>query len=134
LQMTAAKRQCFAAGYANEGEAMAREFIYFMTFDRNWRDMGLTDDDLAKLENAIMENPSIGKIIQGTGGVRKMRFALPNSRGKSAGARVLYVDYIAFEKTVLLNVYPKSVKDNITDAEKTQLKKIVEGISRELMK
>ena len=110
---------------------MKREFIYFKIFDKNWREMGLTDDDLIELENIIMENPTSGKIIQGTGGVRKLRFILPNDKGKSSGARILYVDYFSYEKTVLLNAYSKGEKDSITDSEKNQLKKIVEGISRE---
>ena len=113
---------------------MKREFIYFKIFDKSWREMGLTDDDLIELENMIMENPTIGKIIQGTGGVRKLRFVLSNNKGKSGGARILYVDYVSYDKTVLLNAYPKGGKDNITDSEKNQLKKIVEGISKEWKK
>ena len=96
--------------------------------------MSLTDDDLTELELAIMRNPAIGKVIQGTGGVRKMRFVLQNNKGKSGGARVLYVDYISYEKTVLLNIYSKGEKDSITDSEKKQLKQIVEKISKELRK
>ena len=111
---------------------MKREFIYFKTFDKNWNNMGLTDDDLAALENILMENPTAGKVIQGTGGIRKMRFALPNNKGKSGGARVLFIDYISMETTVMLNAYSKSERDNITDNEKIQLKKIADGISREL--
>jgi len=113
---------------------MKREFIYFKTFDRSWNEMGLTDTELAELEKTIMENPYIGAVIQGTGGVRKMRFALPDNKGKSGGVRVLYVDYLSYEKTILLNAYAKGVKDNITDSEKNQLKKIVDEISKELRK
>ena len=113
---------------------MTREFIYFKIFDKSWNDIGLTDNDLTELELAIMENPAIGKVIKGTGGVRKMRFVLPNNKGKSGGARVLYIDYISHEKTILLNVYSKGEKDSITDSEKKQLKQIVEGISKELKK
>jgi len=113
---------------------MKREFIYFKIFDKYWSEMGLTIENLIQLENTIMDNPTIGKIIQGTGGVRKMRFILPNNKGKSGGARILFVDYVSYEKTLLLTVYPKGVKDGITDSEKKQLKKIVEGISKELQK
>ena len=114
---------------------MIREFIYFKIFDKSWTEMGLTGDELVELEKSIIKNPDVGKIIIGTGGVRKMRFALPdNDKGKSGGARVLYVDYVSLEKTVLLNAYPKGTKDSITDGEKQQLKKIVEGLSKELGK
>jgi len=113
---------------------MKREFIYFKIFDKSWSEMGLTDTELTELEKTIMENPSIGAVIQGTDGVRKMRFALPNHKGKSGGVRVLYVDYLSYEKTILLNAYTKGEKDNITDGEKNQLKKIVDEISKELRK
>ena len=96
--------------------------------------MGLTDDDLIALENAIMENPSVGKVIQGTGGVRKMRFILPNNKGKSGGARVLYVNFISHEKTILLNAYSKGEKDNITDQEKQLLKSEVDKFFKGLKK
>jgi len=113
---------------------MVREFIYFKIFDKIWEEMGLSDDDQKELENIIMENPAIGKVMQGTGGVRKMRFVLPNNKGKSGGARILYVDYAFFETTIFLNIYTKGEKGNITDNEKKQLRKVVEGIARELKK
>jgi len=113
---------------------LQREFIYFKIFDKSWYEMGLTDDDLIKLENIIMENPSIGRIIQGSGGVRKMRFTLPNNKGKSGGARVLYIDYLSHEKTLFLNAYPKGEKDTITDREKKLLKVEVEKYLKGLMK
>jgi len=96
--------------------------------------MGLTDDDLVELENILLENPTSGKVISGTGGVRKMRFVLPNNKGKSGGARILYVDYIAHEKIVLMTAYPKGEKDNITDKEKKILKAQVEIFSKGLRK
>ena len=57
--------------------------------------MGLNDEDRRKLENEIANNPSIGKVIRGTGGLRKMRFALGGS-GKSGGTRILYVDFVVY--------------------------------------
>jgi len=79
---------------------MKGEFIYFKAFDKSWSGMGLTDDDLDELEKIIMDNPNIGRIVEGTDGIRKVRFALPNNKGKSGGARVLYIDYVSYEKTV----------------------------------
>ena len=93
--------------------------------------MKLTDDDLAELENTILLNPKVGRLIVGTGGLRKMRVPLTN-RGKSSGARVLYVDYISYEKTILMNVYPKSVQDTLTDKQKQEYKKLIDQLSKEL--
>lgn len=58
-------------------------------FDRNWKLLDLTDDDLKRLQSEMLDDPKVGDFMQGTGGVRKMRFAFEN-RGKSGSARVIY--------------------------------------------
>ena len=72
----------------------------------------LTDDDYAKLQKALIENPEIGSVIRGSGGVRKLRWAAPG-RGKRGGYRVIY--YLARPKGVIwmLTMYPKNVADSI---------------------
>ena len=51
-----------------------------------------SEDDKRKLYTSLTNNPEQGDIIQGTSGVRKMRFALGN-KGKSGGSRVIYYLY-----------------------------------------
>ena len=53
---------------------MTREFIMTPVFDKLWDNMGLTDEDLRKLQSVLMETPEMGDIIKGTGGEEK--FAL----------------------------------------------------------
>lgn len=60
------------------------EFIETPTFTRLLGAL-LTDDEYAGLQNVLVENPERGDIIQGGGGIRKLRHALPG-RGKSGGA------------------------------------------------
>ena len=60
---------------------MAREFIMTPVFDRQWDDVGLSDNDLRQLQSSLLKNPSLGDIIQGTGGARKIRFAY-SGKGK----------------------------------------------------
>jgi len=112
---------------------MKREFIYFRIFDKNWRDLGLADDDLQQLENIIIENPFAGKLIKGAGGLRKMRMPMFD-QGKSGGIRVLYVDFASYEKTVIMNVYPKSAQDSITDKQKNEYNKLIGLLLKELRK
>jgi hypothetical protein len=52
---------------------MIREFIYTQKFDREWKNLGLNDDDLIALELFLLENPNSGRMVRGTGGIRKMR-------------------------------------------------------------
>ena len=106
---------------------MTREFIYTEIFDKRWREIGLTDDDLAELEKYIMDNPNAGDMIEGTGGTVKLRFALPG-KGKSGGVRVIYIDLLKYEKVYLITAYPKSQKDNMTDNEKAAVKQVVKRI------
>ena len=48
--------------------------------------MGLSDEDQKELEEALLEDPHLGKVIKGTGRARKMRIQL-EGRGKSGSGR-----------------------------------------------
>ena len=65
---------------------MTREFIITKEFDCIWKELGLNDDDLSELEIYLCKNPDCGDTLEGTGGVKKFRWAL-EGRGKSGGAR-----------------------------------------------
>jgi len=49
----------------------------------------LTDDEYRKLQNELVLRPDAGKIIPGSGGLRKLRWA-GSGRGKRGGVRVIY--------------------------------------------
>lgn len=109
---------------------MTREFVYTEPFRKCWKAMGLSEDDLKKLEKILLENPQLGDVIEGTGGARKMRIQIEN-RGKSGGGRVIYVDVFEKEKLYFLLAYPKNVQDNLTPDQKKQVRKLVEAIKKE---
>ncbi|WP_267283283.1 type II toxin-antitoxin system RelE/ParE family toxin [Marinobacter gelidimuriae] len=70
--------------------------------------------------------------MQGTGGLRKVRVALGN-QGKRGGARVIY--FLATAEIIyLILAYPKSVKDNLTPAEKATLKTLTHQLKGEISK
>lgn len=110
---------------------MTREFIYVPTFLKSWNKLRLTEELLRQLEQELLSNPSVGEIIESTGGLRKMRYALPN-QGKSGSTRILYVDFISHEQLYLINIYPKNEKDNITNAEKKEYKDLVKILKNSL--
>ena len=110
---------------------MAREFVIVQTFDKEWNKLKLNDEILRQLQNYILTTPGIGDIIEGTGGLVKLRWNLPNA-GKSGGIRVLYVDFIWQETIILVNCYRKGQKDNITDKEKAMYKEFIKSIKKEL--
>jgi hypothetical protein len=49
----------------------------------------MDDDAYASLQDALAVNPELGDVIQGTNGLRKVRWAIPG-RGKRGGMRVIY--------------------------------------------
>lgn len=106
---------------------MTREFVWTTAFLKGWNRCGFSNDDLVRLEDALLKDPKAGNVIQGTGGARKFRFAFED-QGKSGSARIIYVDFEIGEKICGLAAYPKSEKENLTEKEKQAIKKLIDTI------
>ncbi len=100
-------------------------------FRSRWKDLGLTDNDLLRLQNDLLNDPKVGAVMAGTGGIRKMRFAFED-RGKSGSARIIYIDFEVHEKIFLITAYTKSEKDNLTKEERNELHQLVEILKSQL--
>ena len=74
----------------------------------------------------LAKRPDTGKIIPGSGGVRKMRWA-GSGRGKRGGLRVIYNWCVADDQIWMLLAYPKSEKDDLRRDEIRKLKKLVDA-------
>ena len=72
----------------------------------------LGDEGLRALQEYLLLHPQSGDLIRGSGGVRKVRWALPG-RGKSGGIRVIYYLQSLQGQVWLLTLYPKNVQDSI---------------------
>lgn len=110
---------------------MKREFVYVPHFEKKWSSLNLNDESLRLLENYIMENPDAADVMQGTGGLRKLRWALPYS-GKSGGIRILYVDFVCFEKIYMIDLFSKGQKSNLSPAERNAVKQVIQQLEKEL--
>jgi len=114
---------------------MTREFVRLPEFEKQCKHIGLSEDDIREIENFLLSNPAVGKIMRGTGGVRKFRIALSLSdKGKSGGARVVYIDFTRYEKIYMLTIFAKSETDNLTQAERNELKALTKILEYELEK
>ncbi|MBP3710698.1 MAG: type II toxin-antitoxin system RelE/ParE family toxin [Treponema sp.] len=91
--------------------------------------LGLDDTDLRKLQLFLCENPDYGDIIQGTGGVRKLRWFLLH-KGKRGGIRILYLDIVSAEKLYLLYAYKKSDKADISEQERSEWARLVRTLKQ----
>jgi len=117
----------------NEANDMTREFIRLFEFEKQCKNIGLSEDDILEIEIRLLVNPTIGDMIRGTGGIRKLRAPLQNI-GKSSGARVIYVDFASFSKTYLITAFAKGEADNLSQAERNELKELVGTLKDELRK
>ena len=114
-------------------EELSRIFVELPSFMARWKSLGLDDADLLRLEIELLNNPKVGAVLQGTGGVRKVRFAFED-RGKSGSIRVIYIDFEIYEKIFLLTAYAKADQSNLTKQERNDLKGLVELLELDLEK
>ena len=106
---------------------MTRTFIEVPLFTKRWAEIGLDDDDLRQFQITLLKDPESGPVIEGTGGIRKVRFPLEN-RGKSGSVRICYTDFAEYEVTYLITAFTKKVQENLTDDEKKVLRKLVKTL------
>src|SRR3989442_16014993 len=84
----------------------------------------LDDDELFELLEWLVVHPEAGKVIPGSGGLRKLRWAA-KGRGKRGGLRVIYFWWLADDKILLLDIYAKSEKVDLATDEIAKLKRKV---------
>lgn len=99
-------------------------------FTKRWKEIGLNDADLLNLQIMLLKNPQSGPVMEGTGGIRKVRFPLEN-KGKSGSVRVCYTDFEEYEVTYLITAFTKNEQENLSAEEKTVLKKLVKALKNE---
>ena len=101
-------------------------FIETHIFSRS-RAQYLSEESFRAFEEWLLENLEAGDLIVGTGGCRKVRWAQPG-RGKSGGVRIIYYYKSRNARVFLLMVYPKSLQDNLTVAQKNLLRNIIKQL------
>ena len=99
-------------------------FVEFPNFTKHVAGL-LDDEDYRRLQAALIANPDLGDLIRGTGGLRKVRWSA-KGRGKRGGVRVIYYWIARRDQVLLLVIYPKSARDDLTADERKLLAKLVE--------
>jgi hypothetical protein len=105
-------------------------FVELDEFADDWESLGL-DREIAlwDLQNLIMSHPTIGKVVPGTDGLRKMRFGRADQRiGKRSGARVCYVYFPEHAAVLLVAAYGKNEKDDLTAWEKKAIREDIASV------
>jgi hypothetical protein len=108
-------------------------FIQLTPFSRKWGKLGLTDDDLRMLEAAIMAGPTHAPVLKNAGGLRKMRFGNRSSnQGKSGAFRVCYVYFEKHGVVVLITIFGKNEKSDLSPADRNGIASIIRDIEHDL--
>lgn len=100
-------------------------FIETLLFTKYLQDY-LDDDEYRGLQNYLIEQPNAGDLIQGTGGLRKLRWSLDN-RGKRGGIRVIYYWQVAEDQIYFFTLYAKNEVSDLSEKEKKALKQMLEN-------
>ena len=83
----------------------------------------LSNSERISIINYLAKHPASGDIMQGTGGIRKLRWSA-QGKGKSGGVRVIYYHHNESLPLFLLTVFGKGEKANLTKTESNDLAKI----------
>lgn len=104
---------------------MKATFVELPPFQRHRQDY-LSDESFRAFQQMLMENPGAGDVIEGTGGLRKVRFAdEKRGKGKRGGLRVIYYWWLSGKQFWLFTLYNKDEMDDLTAAQRTTLKELL---------
>lgn len=93
-------------------------------FTRRVTEMLTDDDDYRLLQEALLQRPAQGTVIEGTGGIRKLRWGEQGS-GKRGALRVIYFWHVKREMLLMLFLYRKSEQKDLSAQQKRVLVKVV---------
>lgn len=99
-------------------------FVETPTFTRRILDL-MEDDEYRELQSYLAEHPNIGKVLPGSGGMRKLRWA-GSRRGKRGGLRLIYYWWIAKDRISMLFIYRKNEQDDLTPEQVKLLRRALE--------
>ncbi len=101
-------------------------FIESKIFEK-LREKYFDDASFRTFQNFLLEQPTVGDNIQGTGGLKKVRWS-SKGKGKRAGVRIIYFYLVEKSHIHFLTVYAKNEMSDLTADEKKILKLIAEEI------
>ena len=110
---------------------MIRTFIEIPAFSRKVESEG-GHELLLAIQEELLEGPESGTVIPGGAGLRKMRIAdSSRGKGKRGGYRVIYLDIPEAGTTILLGLYGKGERKDISSGEKRMLREVANVLKRE---
>jgi len=100
-------------------------FIELPPFERR-RQSYLNDETFREFQKMLMKNQEFGDVIEGTGGLRKVRYAdEKRGKGKRGGLRVIYYWWQPGKQFWLFTVYNKDEMNDLTAEQRKVLKELL---------
>lgn len=97
-------------------------FVELPAFGRH-REAYLDDERLRQLQETLLVDPTAGDVIQGTGGLRKLRFGdSRRGKGKRGGLRIVYYWWRDGEEIWMFTVFDKDEASDLTATERALLR------------
>lgn len=93
----------------------------------------LSEEERSELIFSLAASPKVGAVIEGTGGIRKLRWAR-QGKGKSGGVRIIYFFHNERMPLYLLTLHGKNEKDDLADSERKELAKLARILVQSAMK
>lgn len=103
---------------------LAMKFIETSVFTKKLKNL-LFDESYRILQNELIKDPGKGRVIRGSGGLRKIRWILAG-KGKSGGVRIIYYWLKANDIIIMLSIYSKNEQDDLSSDQLKILKTLVE--------
>jgi hypothetical protein len=104
---------------------MHATFVELPPFERTRKDY-MDDDAYSDLQQELMANPEAGDVMEGTGGLRKLRQPDPRrGKGKRGGLRVIYYWWLGGDQFWLFTVFDKDQADDLTPDQRKALKQML---------
>jgi hypothetical protein len=104
---------------------MQAVFVELPAFARHREDY-LDDEGFTQLQIALMANPTAGDVIEGTGGLRKLRFAdARRGKGKRGGLRVIHYYWAGGPEFWLFTLYDKGEMADLTSRQRVAFNQLL---------
>lgn len=87
----------------------------------------MDDDERGALIAYLAANPTVGDVIPGTSGVRKLRWRL-EGRGKRGGARIIHFFHSASLPLFLLTAFAKNERTDLSQADRDSFRKLTKAL------
>lgn len=103
-------------------------FVQLHMYTEAFLRLELTDDEQRAIETAVMMNPILPPVIEGTGGIRELEIGLPHSNPGSLQLTAFYAYFPEVQQVALIDVVETDELGEMTAEERAELRELFDAI------